>query len=135
MTQDWKKSVFIPIPKKGNAKEVSNYYTISCISQTSKVFLKILQARLQQYMSTENFQMFNLELEKAEKPEIKLPISVGSYKKQEDYREVSISALFTMSKPLTMWITINCGKFFKRWEYHLPYLPCEKTVCRSRRNS
>ena len=84
---------------------------------------------------TENFQMFNLDLEKAEEPEIKLPTSVGSYKKQEDYRKTSISALFTMSKPLTMWITINCGKFWKRGDYHLPYLPPEKPVCRSRRNT
>ena len=55
--------------------------------------------------------MFNLDLEKAEEPEIKLPTSVGSYKKQEDYRKTSISALLTMPKPLTVWITINCGKF------------------------
>ena len=73
--QDWKRSVFIPIPKKGNAKESSNYRTIALISHASKVMLKILQARLQQYM---NFQMFKLDLEKAEEPEIKLPTSVGS---------------------------------------------------------
>ena len=79
--QDWKRSVFIPIPKKGNAKECSNYHTIAVISHTSKVMLKILQARLQQYM---NFQMFKLDLEKAEEPEIKLPISAGSSKKQEN---------------------------------------------------
>ena len=66
--QDWKKSVFIPVPKKGNAKECSNYCTIALISHASKVMLKILQARLQQYM---NFLMFKLVLEKAEKPEIK----------------------------------------------------------------
>ena len=60
-----------------------------------------------------NFQMFKLDLEKAEEPEIKLPTSVGSLKKQEN----STSALFTMSKPLTVWITTNCGKFLKRWDY------------------
>ena len=75
--QDWKRSVFIPIPKKGNAKECLNYHTIAFISHTSKVILKILQARLQQYV---NFQMFNLDLEKAEEPEIKLPTSIGSSK-------------------------------------------------------
>ena len=64
-----------------------------------------------------NFQMFKLDLEKAEDPEIKLPTSVGSLKKQESFRKISISALLTMPKPLTVWITINCGKFFKRWEY------------------
>ena len=70
---DWNRSVFIPIPKKGNAKECSNYRTIVLISHASKVMLKILQARLPQYV-TENFQMFKLDLEKAEEPEIKLQI-------------------------------------------------------------
>ena len=64
-----------------------------------------------------NFQMFKLVLNKAEEPEIKLPTSVGSSKKQESSRKISISALLTMPKPLTVWITINCGKFWKRWEY------------------
>ena len=68
-------------------------------------------------MWTVNFQMFKLALEKAEEPEIKLPTSAGSWKKQESSRKASISALLTMTKPLTVWITINCGKFWKRWEY------------------
>ena len=102
--QDWKLSVFIPIPKKGNAKECSNYRTIALISHASKVMLKILQARLQQYV---NSLMFQLVLEKAEEPEIKLPTSAGSSKKQESSRKTSISALLTMPKPLTVWITIN----------------------------
>ena len=80
--------------------------------------LKILQARLQQYVNHE-FQMFKLDLEKAEEREIKLPISVGSSKKQESSRKTSTSALLTMPKPLTVWIIINCGKFFKRWEYQI----------------
>ena len=105
--QDWKRSV-IPIQKKGNAKECSNYRTIALISHASKVMLRILQTRLQQYM---NFQMFKLVLEKAEEPEIKLPTSAGSSKKQESSRKPSISALLTMPKPLTVWITINCAKF------------------------
>ena len=66
---------------------------------------------------TMNFQMYKLVLEKAEEPEIKLPTSAGSSKKQESSRKTSISALLTMPKPLTVWITINCGKFWKRWEY------------------
>ena len=70
--QDWKKSVFIPIPKKGNAKECSNYNTVALTSHASKIMLKILQSR------TKNFQMFRLDLEKAEEPEIKLPTSTGS---------------------------------------------------------
>ena len=75
--QDWKRSVFFPIPKKGTAKECSNYSTIAFISHATKVMLKILPARLQN-MWTENFQMYKLDLEKAEKTEIKLPTSVGS---------------------------------------------------------
>ena len=75
--QDWKMSVFIPIPKKCNAKECSNYCTIALISQASKVMLKILQARLQEYVNQE-LQMYKLDLEKAEDPEIKLPTSLGS---------------------------------------------------------
>ena len=64
-----------------------------------------------------NFQMFKLGLEKVEETEIKLPTSTGSSKKQESSRKTSISALLTMPKPLTVWITINCGKFWKRWAY------------------
>ena len=74
--QDWKRSVFIPIPKV-NAKECSNYHTIALISHTNKVMLKILQARLQQYINRE-LQIFKLDLEKTEKPEVKLPIFAGS---------------------------------------------------------
>ena len=114
--QDCKRSVFIPIPKKGNAKECSNYRTIALISHVSKVMLKILQARLQQYVNSK-LPDVQAVLEKAEEPEIKLPTSAGSSKKQESSRKTSISALLTMPKPLTVWITINCGKFFRRWEY------------------
>ena len=114
--KDWKSSVFIPIPKKGNPKECSNYHTIALISHASKVMLKILQARLWKYMNHE-LPMFKLVLGKAEEPEIKLPTSTGSLKKQESSRKTSISALLSMPKPLTVWITINCGKFRKRWEY------------------
>ena len=66
--------------------------------------------------------MFKLDLEKAEEPETKLPTSLASWKKQESSRKTSISALLTMPKPLTVWITTNCGKFLKRWEYHLTCL-------------
>ena len=114
--RDWKTSIFIPIPKKRNAKECSNYCTITLISHASKVMLKIPQVSLQQFVNHE-LEMFKLGLEKAEKPDIKLPISIGSLKKQERSRKTSTSALFTMPKPFTVWITTNCGKFFKRWEY------------------
>jgi len=134
-TQDRKMSVFIPIPKKGNAKECSNYCTIVLISHTSKVMLKILQDKLQKYLWTVNFQMFKLDLEKTEEPEIKLLASIESLKNQENSRKTSISDLLTMPKPLTVWITINCEKFLKRWEYKTTLLPPEKSVYRSKSNS
>ena len=107
--QDWKRSVFIPIQKKGNAKECSNYPIIVLISHTSKLMLKILQARFQQYM--------NCEL-----PDVQAGFRKGRGTrdqianirwiiKKESSRKTSISALLTMPKPLTVGITINCGKF------------------------
>ena len=72
--------------------------------------------------------MFKLDLEKIDEPEIKLPTSTGSYKKQESSRKTSISALLIMPKPLTVWITTNCGKFFKRWEYQT-ILPASWEIC------
>ena len=110
------KSVFIPIPKKGNAKECLNCHTVALISHASKVTFKILHARLQQYV---NWELPDVPsgLRKAKEPEIKLPTSAGSWKKQESSRKTSISALLSMPKPLTVWITINCGKLFKRKEY------------------
>ena len=103
--QDWKRSVFIPIPKKGKAKECSNYSTIALISHASKVMLKILQAWLQQYV-TVNFLTFKLVLEKAEEQEIKLPTSIGSSKKQENSRKTSTSAS-DKTKTSTVWIITN----------------------------
>ena len=72
--------------------------------------------------------MFKLVLEKEQEPEIKLPISAGSSKKQESSRKTSISALSTMPKPLTVWVTINCGKFWKRWEYQTTW-PASWETC------
>ena len=110
LPQDQKRSVFIPIPKKGNAKECSNYCTVALISHASKVMLKILPARLQQHVNHE-LPDVQAGFKRAEEPEIKLPTSAGSWKKQESSRKTSISVLLTMPKPLTVWITINCGKF------------------------
>ena len=98
--------VFIPIPKKGNAKECSNYHTIALISHASKVTPKFSKLGFNS-MWTKNFQMFKLDLEKTEKPEIKLPTPVESLKKQENSRRISTSASLTTLKPLTAWITIN----------------------------
>ena len=108
--QDWKRSVFITIPKKGNAKECSYYHTIALISHASKAMLKILQARFQQYLKHE-LPDVQIRLEKAEGPEIKLPTSAGSSKKQKSSRTMFTSVLLTMPKPLTVWITTNRGKF------------------------
>ena len=105
MATGLEKVSFIPIPKKGNAKECSNYHTIALISHASKVMLRILQARLQQYVNRD--QMLKLVFEKADEPKIKLPTSAGSWKKQESSRKTSISATLTMSKPLTVWLTTN----------------------------
>ena len=88
----------------------ANYCTIALISHASKVMLKILQARLQQYMNRE-LPDVQAGFRKGEEPEIKLTISVGSLKKQESSRNTSISALLMMPKPLTVWITIKCGTF------------------------
>ena len=79
--------------------------------------------------------MFKLDLEKAEEPEIKLLTSAGSYKKQENTRKTSTSALLIITKPLTVWITINWGKFSRDWNIRPPDLPPEKSGSRSRSNS
>ena len=125
--QDWKTSVFIPVPKKGNTKECSNYCTIALISHASKVMLKILQARLQQYV---NHELPNVQagFRKGRGTRDQIPTSVGSSKSQDSSRKTSISALLTMPKPLTSWITTNCGKFFKRWEYQTT-LPVFRETC------
>ena len=106
--QDWKRSVFIPIPKKGNAKESSNYCTIALTSHTSKVMLKILQARLQQYV---NRVLPDVQAGFRKGIGTRDQIAAGLSKKQESSRKTSISALLTMPKPLIVWITINCRKF------------------------
>ena len=98
--QDWKRSVFIPIPKKGNAKECSNYRTIALISHASKLMLKIIQSRLLLYV---NCEIPDVQAGfRKEEPEIKLPMSVISLKKQESSRKTSVSASLTMPKLLTV---------------------------------
>ena len=110
-SQDWKRSVFIPIPKKGNAKECSNYHKIVLISHTSKVMLKILQARLQHYVNHE-LPDVKLDLEKAEEGTRDQIANIRCImEKARSSRKTSISVLLTMPKPLTVWITINYGKF------------------------
>ena len=115
-------------PKEGQCQRIFqlpyswNGSKVMLISHASKVILKILQARLQQYMSHElpDVQAVQKLLdvqERAEEPEIKLHTSVGSSKKQESSSKTSTSALLTMPKRLIVWITKNCGKFLKRWAH------------------
>ena len=100
---------------------------IALISHASKVMLKILQPGFSNTW-TVNFQMFKLVLEKAEEAEFEVPTSAGSSKKQESSSKTSISALLTTPKPLTVWITTNCGKFWKRWEYQTTW-PASWEIC------
>ena len=125
--QDWKRPVFILILKKDRAKECSNYHPIPLISHAGKVMLKIFQVRLQQYVNRE-LPGVQMDLDKAEETEVKLPTCAGSWKKQESSRKTSISALLTMPKALTVWITTNCGKFWKRWEYQTTW-PVSWEIC------
>ena len=124
--QDWKMSVFFPTLKKGNARECSNYCTIALISHSSKC-PKFSKPGFNSKW-TVNFQMFKLVLEKAEGPEIKLPTSVGPSKKQDSFKKTSTSALLTTSKSLTMRITTNYGKFFKKWDYQTTW-PASWEIC------
>ena len=116
-----------------NLKECSNYHTTALISHATKVMLKILQARLQQFMN-QKLPDVQTGFRKAEEPEIKLPTFVGSSKKQESSRQTSTSALLTMPKPLTVWITTNVENSERDGNTKPLYLP-EKSVCRSRSNS
>ena len=136
--RDWKRSVFIPTPKKGNAKECSSYRIITLISHTSKRMLKILQARLQQFLKfswTKNFKMFKLDLEKAEQQEIKFPTFVGSSEKQKSSRKTSISALLTTPKPWLCGSQQTFENSQRDGNTRPPDLPLEKSVCRSVSNS
>ena len=114
--QDWKRLVFIPIPKKGNAKEGSNYCTIALISHTSKVMLKILQVRLQQYM---NCKLPDVQagFRKGRGTTDQIANICWIIKRARVFQKKSTSALLATPKPLTVRITTNCRKFFNRWEY------------------
>ena len=134
--QDWKRSVFIPIPKKGKDKECSNYCTIALISHASKVMLKILQARLQQYVNRE-LPDVQAAFRKGRGTRDQIATSAGSSEKQESYRKISTSALLT-----TYAKAFDCVDHNKLWkilkEMGIPnHLIClrKKSVCRSRSNS
>jgi len=108
--QDWKRSVFIPIPKKGNAKECSNYHTIALISHASKVMLKILQASLQQYVNRE-LPDVQVGFRKGRGTRDQIANICWIMAKAREFQKNIYFCFLTMPKPLTVWITINCGKF------------------------
>ena len=112
---DWKMSVFIPIPKKGNAKKCSNYCTIALVLYASKVMFKIQQARLQQY---NNYELPDVEagFRKGRGTRDQIANIRWIIEKAREFHK-NIYYCLIMLKPLTVWITINCGKFWKRWEY------------------
>ena len=114
--QDWKRSVFIPIPKKGNAKECSNYHTIALYSHTSKLMLKILQARLQHYVNRELPDVQG-GFRKGRGTRDQIADSHWIIEKAREFQKNITSALLVTPNPLTLWITTNYEKFFKRWEY------------------
>ena len=125
--QDQERSIFIPIPLKGNATECSNYCTIALISHASKVMLKILQARLQQYMKRELSDV-QAGFRKGRGTRDQIANICWIIKKAKEFQKKSTSALLTTPKPLTVWITTNCGKSFKRWEYQTTW-PASWEIC------
>ena len=137
--QDWKRSDFISTPKKGNAKKCSNYHTIALISYASIVMLTILQAMwtLYEFNSrwTENFQMFKLDLEKAEEWEIKLPISVGSLKIKGVWEKHLLLLHWLYQRLWLCGSEQTVGNSSRDRNTRLPYLAPEKPVSRSRSNS
>ena len=115
--QDWKRSVFIPIPKKGNTKECSNYHKIALISHASKVMFKILHDRLQQYVNRE-LPGVQAGFRKGRGTRDPIANICWIIEKPRVFQKKKCTyALLTMPKPLTVWITTNCRKFFNRWEY------------------
>ena len=125
--QDWKRSVFIPIPKKGNAKECSNYSTIALISHASKVMLKILQARLQQYVNCE-LPDVQAGFRKGRGTRDQIANICWIIEKAREFQKNIYFRFMTMPKPFTVWITINCGEFWKRWEDHTIW-PASWEIC------
>ena len=114
--QDWKRSVFIPFPKKGNSKECSNYHTIGLISHANKVMLQILQARLQQYVNCE-LPDVQAGFRKGRGTRDQIANICWITEKAREFQKNIYFCFIDSAKALTVWITTNCGKFFKRWEY------------------
>ena len=114
--QDWTRSAFISVPKKGNAKECTNYHTIAFISHASKVMLKILQARLSQYVNHE-LPDNQAEFRQGRGTRDRIANIPWIINKVTECQKNIYLCFIDYAKVLTVWITTNCGKFFKRWEY------------------
>ena len=108
--QDWKRSAFIPIPKKGNAKECSDYRTIALISHASKVMFEILQARLQQYVNRE-LPDVQAGFRKGRGTRDQIANICWIMERAREFQKNTYFCFIDYAKPLTVWITINCGKF------------------------
>ena len=114
--QGWKRSLFISIPKKGNAKECSNYHTIALISHASKVMLKTLQARLQQYVN-QKFSDVQAGFRKGRGARDQIANICWFTEKAREFQKNIYFCFTDYTKPFIVWITTNCGKFLKRWDY------------------
>ena len=124
--QDWKRSVFISIPKKGNAKQCSNYPTIALISHASKVTLKILRTRLQ--YTNQKLPEVQGGFRKGRGNRDQIANICWIMEKAREFQKKSTSALLIMLKPLTVWNTTKCGKSWKRWEYQTTW-PASWETC------
>ena len=124
-SQDWKRSILIPIPKKGNAKECLNYCAVVLISHTSKVILKTLQARLQPYVNQE-LPDVQAGFRKGRGTRDQIANICWIVEKARGFQKTSAS--LTMLKPLTVWIRTHCGKFLKKWEYQTTW-PASWETC------
>ena len=124
---DWKRSIFIPVPKKGNAKECSNYHTIAPISHATKVMLKTLQARLQHYV---NHELLDVQagFRKGRGTRDQIANIHWMMEKAREFQKNIYFCFIDYAKPLTVWLTINCGKFWKRWEYQTTW-PASWEIC------
>ena len=125
--QDWKRSVFIPVSKKGNGKECSNYHTNALISHASKIMLKILQAKIQQYM---NWELPDVQdgFRKCRQTRDQIANICWIIKKAREFQENIYFCFIDYAKPLILWILTNCGKFFKWWEYQTTW-PASWEIC------
>ena len=125
--QNWKRSVFIPIPNKDNGKECSNYHTIALISHSSKVMLKILQARIQQYMK---YDLLDIQagFRKGRGTRDQIANNRWIIKKAREFQKNIYFCFIGYAKPLTIWVRRNCGKFLKRWEYKTTW-PASWEIC------